>query len=149
MKILLVLIVFFSVMGISDEDENETVVARRSLFLYDLEKNDGVKAGPELQASRVYLKYSESALRWVFVLTDLSGQLPNPNHFLGGGTILQGTQLGADPQKRFRLNAKGLWEPTSDKVQVMTWKSVNPKRAEVQTFLYAPYRRAVVVPKKG
>ena len=126
----------------------DTAEIRRALFLYEIEKKDGVKAVGELLPARVHLKYSDEANQWVFVLSNLGGQVRG-KEFLGPGTVLAGFQLGAkEPHKHFLLDEKGNWQPTDKKLQVMRWKSLRPARFELETFQDGSEKVAIVTPKK-
>ena len=95
----------------------------------------------------IHVRHSEEISGWVFVLSDISGQIPNSREYLGAGTVVMGALLGANnPQQRYLLGEKGDWGPTEAKLQVITWKSVKPPRFEIQTFIHAPEKVAMVTP---
>lgn len=70
-----------------------------------------------LEPGRVYVVWSETLKRKVFVLSDGNGRLSRPLQALSPGTVVSHEAVAGETGRRYRLSSKGRWEPTDATLQ--------------------------------
>jgi len=74
-----------------------------------------------LQTSRVYVVYSARYRKWIFTMTTKNGDIPVPLEAMAEGTVVPGSALGGDSDKRYRLGRKAKWSPSKEPLQRRVW----------------------------
>lgn len=90
---------------------------------------------PKFLSKRVYLVFDEKNKKWIYVLTDFEGQLPEPLEAFRNLTVLPGKYLGAkNPKYRYQLTAQGIWVRTFQQQQQYLWVYGSPPKIKAVTF---------------
>lgn len=85
---------------------------KEPIFLYDYRTNKTLDADLPLKSNRVYVRFDSKFDKWVMVLTDKKGRLPEPGEGLATGTILKGTAIGVSAEAKYKLEQSARWFPT-------------------------------------
>lgn len=115
-------------------------VDRQDAILASLKITQPVKSLPKLLPNRVYLYFLESENRWIWILTDFEGKIPEPLEGIRSSTVFPGKYLGAkNPQQKYLLNVeKAVWVPSFQSEQHYFWiypTETNPSRIRIVTFV--------------
>ncbi len=80
-----------------------------------------VAKGAPLMANRVYLVNDPKVGQWVFEMTNPSGYLPSPAECLSPGSVLEGSALGGDANKRYELTKRSTWKESQQTPRTFLW----------------------------
>ncbi len=101
----------------------------------------------QLQPSRVYVVRSQRLEKWIFVTTNQYGKIPLPLEALAPGSVVKGSAVGGDSDKRYRLTGKARWVVSKEPLQRRVWSITSAPNYEVYVPL-APRRKPASKSKK-
>lgn len=109
---------------------------RKSLFLYDITRKDGMKVEGALLAERVYLRFDEALKRWIYVKTNPIAEFPAPTEEIRVGSVLPAKYFGLNTGN-YKLTPKAWIVTSEEEIHALRvnatpphWKTVSFKKID-------------------
>lgn len=117
--------------------KNSKAGNRKSIFLYDVVRKDGMRVEGALLAERVYLRFDQALKRWIYVKTNSIAEFPAPTEEIRVGSVLPAKYFGLNTLENYKLTPKAWiatreWEIHTLRVNATPphWKTVSFKKID-------------------